>query len=62
MNEFIAFFESLLGVYTPVLNIDGSVAVGMAGVDFPYIFRCIFFGIVVFSVLRIIGGVICKTY
>lgn len=58
----IDFLNSVLGVYTPVLNPDGYIAAGMAGIDFPYIFRCIFFLVVIYSVLRIIGGCVCKMY
>lgn len=58
----IDFFASILGVYTPIANSDGSIAVGLAGVDFPYVFRAVFFALVVYSVLKCIGGIICKSY
>ena len=58
----IAFFQSVLGTYTPVLNPDQSVAIGLAGVDFPYVFRAVFLALVVYSVLKCIGGCICKMY
>lgn len=58
----IDFFSEILGNYTPITNIDGSIAIGLAGVDFPYIFRALFFALVVYSVLRCIGGLICRTY
>lgn len=62
MNDFISFFESVLGSYTPVLNPDFTVAAGMAGLDYPYIFRAVFLAIVVYSVLKCVGGMICKMY
>lgn len=58
----IDFFNTILGNYTPVLNPDGFVAAGMAGLDFPYIFRAVFFALVVYSLLKCIGGIICRTY
>lgn len=62
MNEFISFLNSLLGTYTPVLNPDGTIAAGFAGLDIPYIFRAVVFCIVVYSIFRVLGGLICKTY
>lgn len=58
----IAFFQSVLGTYTPVLNPDNTVAIGLAGVDFPYVFRAVFLALVVYSVLKCLGGCICKMY
>ena len=58
----IAFFQSVLGSYTPVLNPDNTVAIGLAGVDFPYLFRAVFLALVVYSVLKCLGGCICKMY
>lgn len=58
----IDFFRTVLGTYTPVLNPDNTVAIGFAGVDFPYVFRALFLAIVVYSVLKCIGGCICKMY
>lgn len=60
MNDFISFINGLLGVYTPVLNPDGTIAPGFAGLDIPYIFRAIVFCLVVYSVFRLLGGFICK--
>lgn len=62
MNEFITFLDNLFGTYSPVLNPDGTIAAGFAGLDFPYIFRAIIFCIVVYSLFRVIGGLICKNY
>lgn len=62
MNEFITFLNSLLGIYTPVTDSSGIIPAGMAGVDFPYVFRAVFFAIVVYCVFKIIGAIICRTY
>lgn len=62
MNDFIAFLNNLLGTYTPVLNSDGTIAPGFAGLDIPYIFRAIIFSIVVYSLFRVLGGMICKNF
>ena len=58
----IEFFRTVLGTYTPIVNPDGFVAAGFAGVDFPYVFRAIFLALVVYSVLKCVGGCICKMY
>lgn len=62
MNEFIAFLDNLLGVYTPVLDSAGNIPAGLAGVDFPFVFRAVVFCIVLHSVFRVLGGIICRTY
>ena len=58
----IEFFQSVLGTYTPILNPDETIAIGLAGVDFPYVFRAVFLLVVVYSVLKCIGGLICRIY
>lgn len=62
MNEFITFINNLLGNYSPVTMADGTIPAGLAGVDFPFVFRAIVFCIVVYSVFKLLGGIICKTY
>lgn len=58
----IEFFQSVLGTYSPILNPDDTIAIGLAGVDFPYVFRAVFLLVVVYSVLKCIGGIICRIY
>lgn len=58
----IEFFRTVLGTYTPICNPDGTVAMGMAAIDFPYVFRAVFLLVVVYSVLKCLGGCICKMY
>lgn len=60
MNDFIRFIENLLGVYTPVVDSSGVIPSGFSGVDWPYMVRALIFVIVIYSVFRIIGGLICK--
>lgn len=60
MNDFIIFLTNLLGDYVPISDTAGNIPYGMAGVDFSYVFRGIVFCIVIYSVFRILGGVICK--
>ena len=62
MNDFIQFLNSLFGAYTPVVDSSGQIAVGMAGVDYPYVFRAILFVVVVYSVFKLLGAIITKTY
>ena len=49
---------NIFGTYTPIsYELDGVevVADGFAGVDWPYVLGVVLFGIVLYSVLRIIG-------
>lgn len=62
MNEFITFLNNLLGVYSPVTDSSGVIPAGFAGLDIPYIFRAVIFCIVVYSVFKLVGAIICKTY
>lgn len=67
-----AFFESVFGVYTPVTYLDSfldssgdvveveRIASGLAGVDWTYVLSVVAFLIVLYGVLRIIGGVISR--
>lgn len=58
-----AFLDHLLGTYIPVTyNADGVdiVALGAAGVDWPYIVRAAVFLVLLWSLFRILGGIICR--
>ena len=46
MNDFIDFLNNLFGSYTPVVDSNGVIPAGMAGVDFPYVLRGILFVII----------------
>lgn len=61
MKEFI---QNLLGTYSPVtytVGEDTIVASGLAGVDWLYVISGLLFVVIVYSIFRIIGGLICKT-
>lgn len=62
MNDFIDFLNNLFGSYTPVVDSNGVIPAGMAGVDFPYVLRGLLFVIVVYSVFKLFGAIITKTY
>ena len=62
MNDFIQFLDSLLGNYSPVTDSSGVIPAGLAGVDFPYVFRAFLFVIVIYSLLKLLGAIITKTY
>ena len=62
MNDFIQFLNNLFGTYSPVVSSDGTVAIGMAGVDYTYVFRAILFVVVVYSVFKLLGAIITKIY
>lgn len=68
-----AFLESILGTYTPVTyvhyvydesyNVVESTAYipsGLAGVDWTFVFTGLAFLILLYSTLRILGGLLCK--
>ncbi len=54
------FLDALLGTYTPVTNPDGLIPSGFAGVDIAYCIRAVVFIVVLYAVLRILGGLICR--
>ena len=55
------FLDSILGTYTPI-SFEGIPLQGMAGVDYPYLIRAAVFLLTIYSVYKIIGGLICKIY
>lgn len=57
MSDFNLIWEELFGQYTPIeiTNTDGIVDYM---VDFGYIARVVFFIVVVYCILRMIGGVL----
>lgn len=60
MNDFISFLSNLLGNYTPVVDSSGVIPPGLAGCDWPYIVRAALFLVLIYSIFRILGGLICK--
>lgn len=64
----LELITSIFGSYTPVTyelynavteSYDTVVAQGFAGVDWPYILAVGGFFLVLYSILRIIGGIVC---
>lgn len=64
----LELITSIFGSYTPVTydiynalteSYDSVVAQGFAGVDWPYILAVGGFFLVLYSILRIIGGIVC---
>lgn len=64
----LELITSIFGSYTPVTYViynavtesyDTVVAQGFAGVDWPYILAVGGFFLVLYSVMRIIGGIVC---
>lgn len=64
----LELITSIFGSYTPVTyeiynavteSYDTVVAQGFAGVDWPYILAVGGFFLVLYSVMRIIGGIVC---
>lgn len=69
MNTFVDIITDLFGSYTPVtydvLDSSGNVlyspvASGFAGVDWPWLAGVLLFGLSLYCVFRIIGGIITK--
>lgn len=64
----LELIETIFGQYTPVTyqvynaateGYDTVIAHGMAGVDWPYLLAVAGFFLVLYCILRILGGVIC---
>lgn len=62
MSDYISFIYDFLGEYIPVTNIDGTIPAGAAGVDWSWVISGILFVVVVYSVFKIIGGMICRIF
>lgn len=60
------FMADIFGDYIPVTYTDSSgidiIPAGVAGVDWQYVLGVVLFCIIVYSLLRIVGGLICKNY
>lgn len=50
--------QNLFGVYTPLTNSNGDIIEGLAGIDYEYILGVLLFAIMLFCVLKILGGFI----
>lgn len=55
------YISSILGSYNPVI-VDGVVVQGVAGLDWEYIVTGALLLITIYSVFKIIGGMICRNF
>lgn len=66
INAFRDFIDSVCGVYSPVTYTlesgDIIIPAGFAGVDWSYVVAGAVFCIVIYSVFKLLGGVICKMF
>lgn len=53
--------SDVLGTYTPV-TVDGVLVGGVAGIDWPYIFSGLLFVLLIYSLVRIVGAIICRIF
>lgn len=61
MSETLSsFIARVCGTYNPIVDASGVIPAGMAGVDWVYIANFVLLVVVIYSVLRIIGGLICR--
>ena len=60
MGALKTFLDSLLGTYTPIMDSNGIIPAGFAGVDWTYLVRALVFTLVLYAVLRVIGGIVCR--
>lgn len=63
MLVFRQFLSDLLGTYNPPMYIyqqESIIPDGFAGVDWVYLIRAVVFVVVLWSVLRLLGGLICR--
>lgn len=47
---------NLFGQYTPLTDSNGDIITSIAGIDFPWIFGILIFVILLFCLLKILGG------
>lgn len=47
---------NLFGNYSPLTDSNGEIITTISGLDFPYIFGVIIFIIILFCLLKIVGG------
>ena len=58
MNDLKTLLSNILGQYTPTLNPDGSVVIGLAGLDYDYFLRSILFIIAFYMFFKILNSFI----
>lgn len=50
----------ILGEYTPSLSPDGEVLGGLYSLDFTWIAGAVLFGISLYCMYKILGGLLCR--
>lgn len=63
MSALKTFLDNVLGVYSPIMyeySSQNIIPDGFAGVDWPYIIRALVFVVALWSIFRMIGGIVCK--
>lgn len=50
--------NNIFGVYTPVMDSNGVIPSGMAGVDWSYVAGVVLFAVVLLCFFKIVGAVI----
>lgn len=63
MSALQTFLNGVLGTYSAITYQYGNEVIipdGFAGVDWPYLIRAFVFVIVLWSVLRMIGALLCR--
>lgn len=58
LSNFVSAWETLFGVYAPIQITDPVSGVVSTMTDWGYVARCAFFIVVVFCLLKLIGGVL----
>lgn len=53
----INFMQQVFGVYTPLVNSDGSAIGGFAGADWQYIGACTIFCICLIFAFKVLSGI-----
>lgn len=62
MSAILDFLRSVLGNYNPILSPDGWPVSGISGVNFEYLLAGSLLVVCIYSVFRIIGGLICRNF
>lgn len=65
-NSITEFMQAIFGNYNPITYTDSAgveiIPSGLSGVDWQYVLGVVLFCVIVYSLLRILGGLICKNY
>lgn len=62
MYALVEFVNSVLGDYVPVVDNLGNIPAGFSGVNWEYVCCGALLVLTVYSVFKILGGMICKIF